>query len=86
LKNSLHSNWSRAKPRTLVIPEVMTFKTLADVRALLRHLPEDRHGRPTWRHVAKQLAEAANGAVDPAHVAIALRLVLSMEGVECRPQ
>jgi predicted NBD/HSP70 family sugar kinase len=64
----------------------MTLKTLADVRALMRHLPEDRQARSTWRHVADQLAQAAAGAVDPAHVAIALRLVLSMEGVECRPQ
>jgi hypothetical protein len=33
-------------PRQLVIPEVMTLTTLADVRALVeRHLPEDRRGR-----------------------------------------
>ena len=30
----------------------MTLKTLADVREILRHLPEDRRARPTWRHVA----------------------------------
>jgi hypothetical protein len=61
----------------------MTLKTLADVRALMRHLPEDRQARSTWRYVANQLAQAASGA-DPAHVAVALRLVLSIEGVECR--
>jgi hypothetical protein len=48
----------------------------------MRHLPEDRPQRPTWRHVATELAKAAAGA-DPIDVAIALRMVLSMEGVEC---
>jgi hypothetical protein len=62
----------------------MTLKTLADVRELIeKHLPADRRERSTWRHVAAQLAEAAAG-VDTADVAIALRLVLSMEGVECQ--
>jgi hypothetical protein len=78
-------NWSRALPRPLVLPYVMTLKTLADVRALMRHLPEDRRQRTTWRHVAAQLTEAAAGA-DPVDVTIALRLVLMLEGVECRPQ
>jgi hypothetical protein len=56
------------------------------VRALIeRHLPEDRRERPTWRHVAEQLAAAANGA-DPADAAISLRLALMLEGVECRTQ
>ena len=32
-------NWSRALPRSLVIPDVMTIATLADARALMRHLP-----------------------------------------------
>jgi hypothetical protein len=44
----------------------MTLKTLADVRTLLRHLPEDRRARSTWRYVAQQLAEAAVGAASPA--------------------
>jgi hypothetical protein len=80
------ADWSRPLPRPLVIPKVMTLTTLADVRALVeRHLPEDRREQPTWRHVAKHLAQAANGA-DPAHVSLALRMVLSMEGVECRPK
>jgi hypothetical protein len=63
----------------------MTLKTLADVRTLMQHLPADRRARPTWRHVAAQLNEAAAGA-DPADVSVAFRLVLSIEGVECRPQ
>jgi len=41
--------------------------------------------RPTWRYVTAQLAEAAAGA-DTVDVAIALRMVLMLEGVECRPQ
>jgi hypothetical protein len=45
----------------LVIPKVMTLKTLADVRTLMWHLPEDRRARSTWRYVAQQLAEAAVG-------------------------
>ena len=56
------SNWSRALPRPLVIPTVMTLKTLADVRTLLRHLPEDRRERHTWRHVAAELEPAAAAA------------------------
>jgi hypothetical protein len=80
------TDWSRPLPRPLVIPKVMTLTTLADVRALVeRHLPEDRREQPTWRHVAKQLAEAASGG-DPADAAISLRLALMIEGVECRPK
>jgi len=79
------ADWSRPLPRPLNIPGVMTLKMLADVRALLRHLPEDRRGRSTWRHVTSQLAQAASGSADTADVAIALRMLLSMEGVECRP-
>lgn len=61
----------------------MTLKTLADVRALLRHLPDGHRERSTWRHVAAQLEQAAAGA-DPADAAISLRLALMIEGVECR--
>jgi hypothetical protein len=39
-------NWSRALPQPLVIPDVMTLMTLADVRELMRHVPalEDKVG------------------------------------------
>jgi hypothetical protein len=76
-------NWSRPLPRPLVVPDVMTLKTLADVHTLTRHLPADRRDRTTWRHVMVELDKAAAGA-DPAEVSIALRLVLSIEGVEYR--
>jgi hypothetical protein len=55
-------NWSRPLPRPLVIPKVMTLKTLADVRELMRHLPAGHRERSTWSHVAEQLKEAAAGA------------------------
>jgi hypothetical protein len=60
----------------------MTLKTLADVRELMRHLPADRWDKQTWRHVTVELDKAAAGA-EPAEVSIALRMVLSVEGVEC---
>jgi hypothetical protein len=79
-------NWSRPLPRPIIIPNVMTLKTLADVRTLIeRHLPVERRQRATWRYVAIQLDKAARGA-DPTEVVMALRVVRSIEGVECRPQ
>jgi hypothetical protein len=78
-------NWSRPLPRPLVIPEVMKLVTLADVRELIdRHLPAHYRDKATWRVVAKELKAAALGA-DPAEVSIALRMALSLEGVECQP-
>jgi hypothetical protein len=53
------ADWSRALPRPLVIPEVITLKALADVRTLMNHLAEDRLQRQMWRHVALQLKRAA---------------------------
>jgi hypothetical protein len=77
-------NWSRPLPRPLIIPTVMTLRTLADVRALMRHLPEDRRARWTWQYVEAQIAEAASGG-DVAGATIALRLVFMLEGVKCVP-
>ena len=79
-------NWSQSLPRPLVIPDVMKLATLADVRVLIdKHLPKDRHDRQAWRHVAAELNKAAAGS-DTADVAIALRLALIIEHVECLPQ
>ena len=78
-------DWSRRLPRPLVIPKVMTIATLADVRKLMRHIPADRRKLLTWQHVAAELDKAVHGA-DVADVAMALRLVLMLERVECRPR
>lgn len=59
--------------------------TLTDVRELMKHLPADRRARSTWRYVAAQLEAAAAGSVDIAEASIALRIVLMLEGVGCRP-
>lgn len=63
----------------------MKLRTLADVRELLGHLPKDYRAKETWQHVAKTLDEAARGG-DALDVAVALKLVLSMEGIMSRPQ
>ena len=79
-------NWSRSLPRPLVIPSIMKLATLGDVRALIeKHLPANYRAKPTWRYVAAQLVEVARGS-DTADVAVPLRMVLSFEGVECRPE
>jgi hypothetical protein len=78
-------DWSRRLPRPLVIPKVMTLATLADVRTLIEHLPPEYRERPTWRRVATLLADAAGGG-DVAEASMALRIVLSLEGVTCRPR
>ena len=78
-------NWSQPLPRPLKIPSVATLKTLADVRMLMRHLPDSHRERSTWQHVAKQLAAAADGG-DIDDVVVSLRLVLQLENVPCLPQ
>jgi hypothetical protein len=75
-------DWSRPLPRPLVIPGVMTLKTLADVRDLIeKHLPKGHREQSTWQHVAACLDEAARGGsiID---VTVPLQMVLSMEGVQ----
>jgi hypothetical protein len=42
-------NWSRRLPRTLKIPGVMDLVTLADVRALIGHLPKETRAKSTWQ-------------------------------------
>jgi hypothetical protein len=50
-----------------------------------RHLAHWLTFASSWRHVAAQLEQAAAGA-DTADVAVALRMVLMLENVECRPR
>jgi hypothetical protein len=79
-------NCSRPLPRTLIIPNVMTIRTLADVRDLIEcHLPVETREKPTWQYLARLLAAASRGA-DTVDVAVVLRVVLDFEGVERRPE
>ena len=77
-------DWSHPLPQPLSIPGIIDLVT-ADVRELLRHLPEEYRARETWRYVSTKLNDAARGApvID---VVVPLRMVLSMEGIACRPQ
>ena len=61
-------NWSRPLPQPIIIPDLMTLRTLVDVRALLGHLPNEYRTKETWRHVAKTLDEAAGGEIEPVEV------------------
>ena len=79
-------NWSRKLPRPLKIPTVTTLRRLGDVRELVeRRLPPEFRERDTWRHVSRQLTEAAKGG-DMDDVIVSLRLVLQLERVPCLPQ
>jgi hypothetical protein len=49
-------------PRQIIIPQVTKLATLADVRALMQHLPDGHRQRSTWRYVEAQVADAASGA------------------------
>ncbi len=78
-------DWSRPLTHRIIIPKVATLSTLADVRALIEHLPNDHRDDPTWRHVAAQLEQAAVG-VEVVDFGIALRLALMLEGLEYQAQ
>jgi hypothetical protein len=86
-KSRKRLDWSRPLPRPIVIPDLMTLRSLTDVRVLLSHLPKEYRAKETWRHhVAKTLDEAAGGGIQPVEVAVALKLALSMEGITSRPK
>jgi hypothetical protein len=67
----------------LVAAVVMKLVTLADVPELLGHLPKDALRKETCQYVNAELTKAAYGAY-PADVSVALQMVLSLGGVECR--
>jgi hypothetical protein len=75
------SYWSHPLPRPLKIPGVMDLKTLADVRALVGHLPKETRARDTWQHVEARLNQAATDG-DTTELWAALQMVLMLEGVE----
>ncbi|HEY2534096.1 MAG TPA: hypothetical protein VGJ20_40270 [Xanthobacteraceae bacterium] len=54
-------DWSRPLPRPLVIPDVMTPRTLADVRTLIGHLPKETHAKSAWQHVEGRAQEGHGG-------------------------
>jgi hypothetical protein len=72
--------WSTPLPRPITIPQVMTLKTLADVRKLLGHIPKERRGLSTWQHVEKTLQECDAGD-DTENISVALQIVLQGERV-----
>jgi hypothetical protein len=78
-------DWSQRLPRPLLIPDIVTLKTLADVRALLEHVPKECHGRVAWQKAAAALAAAAFGVETPAAVALTVQMAFAMEGGACRP-
>jgi hypothetical protein len=63
----------------------LTLTTLADVRDLIEHLPNDHRGKATWRYVRDQLGKAARGG-KTTDVAVAVQIALQLEGVKCRPK
>jgi hypothetical protein len=80
-----YHNWRRPLPRPVIIPKVMTLETLEDVRALVhKHLPAEYREKQTWQRVASIATAAARGQLPAEEVAVALKLVLSMEGIPCQ--
>jgi len=76
--------WSRPLPASLVIPDVTTLTTLADVRVFVtRHLPKPFRDRPHWLAVARDAEAAARGG-DTVEASMAIRFAFLIEGVACR--
>ncbi len=80
-----YHNWRRPLPRPIIIPKVMTLETLEDVRALVhRHLPAEYRSKQTWQRVATITTAAARGQLPADDVAVAVRMVLRLEGIQCQ--
>ena len=63
----------------------MTLSTLEDVRALVhRHLPAEYRDKQTWQRVASITTAAARGELPAEEVTVALKMVLQLEGIQCR--
>ena len=72
-------------PRPIIIPKVMTLETFEDVRALVhRHLPAEYRDKQTWQRVASITTAAARGELPAEEVSVAVRMVLQLEGIQCR--
>jgi hypothetical protein len=88
VKSRKHPDWSRSLPAPLQILDgdkpILTLATVGDVRDLIvKRLPEESRQKSTWQYVAGLALDAANGA-DVADLSVALRMVLSLEGIGCR--
>jgi hypothetical protein len=60
-------------------------ETLEDVRALVhKYLPAEYRSKQTWQRVAAVTTAAARGQLPADDVAVALKLVLSMESIPCQ--
>jgi hypothetical protein len=73
-------DWSLPLPRSIIIPGIMTLKTLADVRKLIGHIPKARRQLSTWQYVEAQLHAAAEGG-DVRDASVSLMMALHLEGV-----
>jgi hypothetical protein len=83
-------DWARPLPQPLQLLDgdkpILTLATVGDVRELIvKRLPEESRQKSTWQYVAGIALDTANGG-DGADLSIALRLVLSFEGVAYRPK
>ena len=82
-------DWSRPLPAALHIlnernKPILTLATVGNVRELIvKRLPEESRQKSTWQYVAGIALDAANGG-DAADLSIALRMVLSLEGIATR--
>jgi hypothetical protein len=80
LQNRMRLSWSTPLPRPIAIPQVMTLKTLADVRELIGHIPKVRRQLSKWQHIEATLQACAHGD-DPVNISVALQIVLQGERV-----
>lgn len=80
------SNWRRPLPRPIVLPDVpLKLSTVADVRDLVhKRLPAAYKQKQVWQRVAVITAAAARGELPAEEVTVALRMVLAIEGLQCR--
>jgi hypothetical protein len=76
-------DWSRPLPRQIVILDGYGSCHAGRCARAAWASAEKSREKSTWQHVEAELNKAAAGA-DPADVSVALRLVLSLEGVTLR--
>jgi hypothetical protein len=79
------SNWRRPLPRPIVLPEIpLTLSTIADVRdSVNKRLPPSYREKQTWSRVSSVASAAARGQLPADDVAVALKMVLQLEGIRC---